>query len=327
MLTAAVVIGINVPAATAASCKPATNIEAIIDDSGSMASSDASANRASAIKLLAGKSGNAKKTLGALIFGSGYDFTTPPEPAAITVFKPTLIGPNIAGMGAALDALVTANHGATDYNAAFNLAKTDNPNADARIFITDGGHNIDAYANGHAGGPPTYVVGMGIGKPTNTTTPTYEPDADRLQRIAKETGGKYFPDVDNGNIQATVNAIDAALNCQTVAKTFTDNFKKVGQVKSKTVSVGSKSKSIDFTLSWASPLDTFSINGISLRNAKGKKVGNLKITRTVGKTYLNVHVSRIKAGKLKFKLKAKTLGSGAFAGVNLTTQAVPSRKN
>lgn len=64
-------------AASAKKCVAATNIEAIIDDSGSMSATDPSANRAAAIKLLIAKSGNAKKTLGALEFGSGYPATRP----------------------------------------------------------------------------------------------------------------------------------------------------------------------------------------------------------------------------------------------------------
>lgn len=336
MLTATLlalsVAGAGAPAAPAAgTCKPATNIEAIIDDSYSMSGSDPSANRAAAIKLLAAKDGNAKKTLGALVFGSPADYLTPPQPGAITVFKPLTIGPNVANISAALDQFVTADHGATDYNSAFALAKTDNPTADARIFITDGGHNEGEYANGHQGGPPTYVVGMGIGKALNQTTPSYEPDSDRLQRIAKETGGKYFPDVDNGNVQSVVNEIDAALNCQTVTKTFTDVFKKAGQSKSKVLAVGAKTKSIDFTLTWANPTDVFTISGITLKNSKGQTIGiskakKLKVKRTAGKTFVNVRVSGLKKGKLKFKLKNKVLTPGLVSGVNLTTQATPRKK-
>jgi hypothetical protein len=45
--------------------------------------------------------------------------------------------------------------GGTDYNAAFDKTKTDPPGAGARIFLTDGGHNVGDYGDGHQGGPPT----------------------------------------------------------------------------------------------------------------------------------------------------------------------------
>jgi hypothetical protein len=315
------------PASAASTCKPASNIEAIIDDSGSMGGTDTDVNRAEAIKLLIAKSGNAKKTLGALEFGSEQTYPTP-IPAAVTLFAPQPIGPNVAAMGAALTNSLKADNGLTDYNAAFALAKTDNPTADARIFITDGGHNAGGYTNGHQGGPPTYVLGLDIGA-ANLADP-YAEDANRLQTIANETAGHYYPNVNTGNIAATVNKVDAALNCQAVVKTFTDTFTKVGQTKSKVVAVGKTTSSADLTLTWASPLDTFSISGISLKTSKGATISiakkRLKIKRTSGKTFLNVNVKGLKPGKLRFKLKIKTLGSSAFGGVTLTTQATPKKK-
>jgi hypothetical protein len=310
------------PASAATNCKVASNIEAIIDDSGSMAGTDFDVNRAEAIKLLISKSD--KKTLGALEFGSDQSYLTPPVPAAVRLFAPLPVGANSGAMKAALDAQLKADNGATDYNSAFALAKTENPAADARIFITDGGHNEGDYANGHQGGPPTYVVGLGIGPASPTDL-----DAQRLQVIANETGGVYYPNVNTGNIAATVNKIDAALNCQAVVKTFTDTFTKVGQTKSKVVSIGNKTKSTDITLTWASPLDLFSITKISLTTPNGSKISvakkRLKIKRTSGKTFLTANIKGLKKGKLHFKLKIKKLGSSAFAGVNLTTQATPKK--
>lgn len=313
------------PASAATTCKPATNIEAIIDDSGSMAGTDYDVNRAAAIELLTSKSANAKKSLGAIEFGSADSYATPPTPAAVALFAPELIGPNVAAMKAALDGNLKADNGGTDYNGAFDLAKSQNPSADARIFITDGGHNEGAYLNGHQGGPPTYVLGLGIG-PASAT----DEDATRLQTIANETAGIYYPSVDTGNIAATVNKVDAALNCQSVAKTFTDIFTKAGQTKSKVISVGSNSKSVDLTMTWASPLDKFSISGLVLKTSNGTKISvakkRLKIKRSSGKTFLDLHIRGVKAGKLHFKLKIKTLGSSTFSGATLTTQVVPSKR-
>lgn len=312
------------PAANAA-CVPATNIEAILDDSGSMIVTDPDVNRVEAIKLLISKSSNAKKTLGALEFGSANPYDTPPLPGATTLFAPELIGPNIASMGTALTNNVKADHGTTDYNAAFAQAKTDNPNANARIFITDGGHNEGAYTNGHTPGPPTYVLGMGIGAASAS-----DADATRLQQIANDTGGVYFPNVNSGNVQATVNQVDAALNCQAISKTFTDLFSKAGQAKAKSLKVGASTRSIDFTLSWKSPLDKFTITNLKLTTSRGTTISvarkHLKIKKNPGNTYVGFHVSGLKRGKLTFKLKNVALASGSYGGVSLTTQAQQSRR-
>jgi hypothetical protein len=290
-----------------------------------MDGTDRDVNRAEAIKLLISKSGNAKKTLGAVEFGSDQSYLTPPIGAAVTLFAPSPIGANIPGMNAALTNNLKADNSATDYNGAFALAKTDNPAANARIFITDGGHNDGEYLNGHLGGPPTYVVGLGIGPASATDF-----DATRLQTIAKDTGGVYYPSVNNGNIAATVNKIDAALNCQAVAKTFSDTFTKAGQTKSKVVSIGSKTTATDLTLTWTSPLDLFTVTKISLKTTSGSTISiakkRLKIKRTSGRTYLTVNIKGLKRGKLRFKVKAKTIASSSFTGVNLTTQAIPTKK-
>ena len=172
--------------------------------------------------------------------------------------------------------------------------------------------------------PHTYVLGLGIGPASSSDL-----DATRLKVIANETKGVYYPNVSTGNIAATVNKVDAALNCQAVAKTFTDTFTKAGQTKSKVVSIGPKTSSADLTLTWASPLDQFTVSGISLKTASGATISiskkRLKIKRSVGKTFMNANIKGLKRGKLRFKLKIKKLGSSTFSGVSLTTQAVPKR--
>lgn len=310
----------NISGASGATCTIANNIEAIIDDSGSMSFSDANVNRSEALKILISKSGNANKTLGAVEFGSQLVTTDPP--AATTVFAPAVIGPNAAAMNGALTTNILADHYSTDYNAAFAQAKTDNPNANARIFLTDGGHNEGDYTNGHQGGPPTYVIGLGIGDTGS--------DAARLQQIATETGGKYYPNVTTGNVSATMNEIDAALNCQKISQTFTDTFSSAGQSKTRSTRISSSTRSIDLVMTWTSPLDVFTIGSLKLKTSRGTTISvarkRLKITRVAGKTFLNVHVSGLKRGKLRFKLRAKTLASGVGAGVTLTTQATQSRR-
>ena len=95
-----------------AGCAPATNIEAIIDDSGSMAGTDPNTLRVKGLKLLI----NTLSTgtfLGAVEFGGGFFSSTP---SADTVFKPEPVGPNAAAMGAALDSKIKADNGSTDYN-------------------------------------------------------------------------------------------------------------------------------------------------------------------------------------------------------------------
>src|SRR3954465_13513633 len=98
-------------ATVSAGCTPRTNIEAIIDDSGSMAITDQKGLRGQAMDLLI----NALPTqtqLGAVEFGSELF----EKGAADNVFPPEPVGANAAAMKSALDAAIQADNGATDYN-------------------------------------------------------------------------------------------------------------------------------------------------------------------------------------------------------------------
>jgi hypothetical protein len=302
------------PSASAA-CTPASNIEAIVDDSISMEFTDANRLRVQAMNLLIDTLGKGT-TLGAVEFGSeGFE-----TPAADTVFPPQPVGPNGNAMRTALDQKIHADNGATDYNAAFAQSDADNPTANARIFLTDGGHDVGTYNEGHlVHSVPTYVIGFGgiaAGE-----------DQARLQKIASDTGGHYFPLKDSAQLQSVMNTIEAALTCQTPPRQFTDLLAK-GQSKTHSVAVGAASKSVQITLTWTSPLDKFKLAGLKLTNKghllavasrPGKKPGKLKVSRTISSTFAVIKVSHLHKGQLSFAVKAATVGSGE-PKVSLTTQ-------
>jgi hypothetical protein len=306
--------GAAAPLAHASACAKATNIEAIIDDSGSMAITDEGRLRVQAMNLLIDTLSPSTQ-LGAVEFGSALLET----PGADTVFPPQPVGPNAAAMRTALDAKIHADNGATDYNAAFAQSDADNPSADARIFLTDGGHDIGTYNEAHlVHNVPTYVIGFGgISLPE---------DQARLKKIAADTGGSYFPLTDSSRLQAVMNNIEAALTCQTPPRQFTDVLAK-GASKSHSIAIGAATKSIQITLTWTSPLDKFNVSGLRLTGPKGliavasrpHKPSKLKVTTTTSSTFAVVKVSHLRKGRLHFAVKATKIGSGA-PKVTLTTQ-------
>jgi hypothetical protein len=319
--------GAQAPSAhAAAACTPATNIEAIVDDSGSMAITDQNRLRVQAMDLLINALGDTT-TLGAIEFGSAEDFTTPPTPAADPVFTPEPVGPNAAAMKSALDTAIQADAGATDYNAAFDTARAANPGAQARIFLTDGGHDVGDYANAHLNPAPpqtpTYVIGFsaGVGAPE---------DQARLQQIASDTGGQYYPLPDSSALQSVMDQIEATLTCQSAPKTFTDSLAQ-GASRPHTVTIAPGSRSAQLALSWTSPLDQFTISGLKIVS-KGKtvavaarKLRKLKVSTKRGSTFVVVKVTHLVRGKLHFKVKAAKIGSGQ-PKVSLTTQVSQARR-
>jgi hypothetical protein len=304
---AAVVCAV-VPGVAAAACTPKSNLEAIIDDSGSMFISDQTKLRVAAMDLLIDTQGNEKRTLGAVEFGTD----------ATPLFGPGLIGQNAAAYKAAMAAAIQADGGGTDYNAAFAAAASHNPQATARIFLTDGEHTaVDPYANGHRGGPPTYVLGLGAGLPGG-------PSDTLLAQIASETGGLYRRADDATQMQAAMFDLNSAIACQAPPRRFNDSFKKVGKPQNHLVTIPSRINTAQFALTWANSADKFTIGGFRVIRrgkvvAQSAKVRRLKVSRRKGATFTTVRVSGLVKGKLRFFVRASKL-SAPGTPVSLTTQ-------
>jgi hypothetical protein len=310
-------------ARAAAACTKATNIEAIVDDSASMTITDPNRLRVQAMDLLINALDSGTQ-LGAVEFGSSFD---PSVPSADVVFPVEPVGANAAAMKSALDTKIQGDAGSTDYNAAFDTGRAADPGAQARIFLTDGGHNAGDYHDAHLNptGPqtPTYVIGFsaGLGQPE---------DQARLQKIASDTGGEYFPLPDSSALQSVMNDIETTLTCQSPPKTFKDNLAQ-GRTKVHNVPLTRKAKSAQIALSWPSPLDRFKITGVRILRggkvvARAAKVRKLKVKVHKGSTFAVVKVTHLVKGKLRFAVKATKIGSGA-PKVTLTTQVSQTRRH
>jgi hypothetical protein len=309
-LTATTTAGASPNGVAAATCVPKSNIEAIIDDSGSMLFTDPNDLRVRAMELFIDNPANDKRTLGAI------EFSTDAQP----LFAPAVISQNRASMKSALAAI--SGDGLTDYNDAFSFAGTHNPNATARIFLTDGEHNNEdgsPYANGHRGGPPVYVIGLGVFGDGDTV----------LQRIASETGGLYRRADTSGQLQSAMFDLNAAIGCLRTPITLKNTFTKTGQTAKRSVRLPAGVRSVNTALSWDDENDKFDIVGIRVVRrgrtvARVATVRHLKVTKRRGATFVTAKISRLVRGKLVFRLKARRLSGGGSA--QLTTQVVRSRR-
>jgi hypothetical protein len=322
---------IAAPAASAKRCARAHNIEAIVDDSGSMSYTDSNRLRVQALDLLI--TTLPKSTyLGAVEFGSADPFLgTPP---AGTVFPPEPVGPNATAMEAALNTAIQADNGATDYNGAFAKADADNPTADARIFLTDGGHNEGVYTEAHLAHPvPTYVIGFGIVAPE---------DLARLEKIANDTGGRYFSLEDSSDLQSEMTEVGAALGCQAPPRQFNDQLSR-GESAAHNVGVTGKTRAIQVTLTWANPIDRFKLYGLRIvaggrtvavarlssspsasASRRRRKPSRLKVKQSRSATFTVLNISHVRKGRLRFRVKAAKLRSAPEA--TLTTQVSQIRR-
>jgi hypothetical protein len=283
---------------SAGGCTPATNIEAIIDDSGSMDFTDPSKFRTTLLDAFAALQQNQGKTLGGVEFGDTADVLFAPAP--------------IPGVVPAMDAsfaLVNADNGSTDYNLAFQTATSANPNANGRIFLSDGGHNVGTYNNGHnSPRVKTDTVGFGSVDPA------------LLNQIAADTGGVAFNLTSSSLVPAVAAGITADMNCKAPPLTFTDAFGHQGQV-SPLHGFKATSRTADILETYDNPASVLAVIGLtsSGKGAKGSSSslaqtarkrggGKVKSTTKAGKGFVAVHLRGLKPGsKIKFRVKATSL--------------------
>lgn len=255
-----------------AQCKPAASLELIVDDSGSMSGNDSLNIRRQAIELLLSKPSSASKVVGATEFGTN----------AGPLFAPAVVSAARPAMTAALSAI--ANDGvdgesSTDYNAAFGAAKTQMPDAGARIFLTDGRHEEGNYDDGHAGGPPTYAIGLNIGRSGQGDAP-----ADLLARIANETGGKYYPlkrtsadtaQAQLARLQRVVNEIASRVDCTNLPTTTTRTLTTQKRTSSPLKYSFAGAKGFEIVTSWPNPAIDVDLTKIYVRDAKGRVIADM----------------------------------------------------
>ena len=327
-------------------CVASNNVEAVIDDSGSMFETDPARLRKRALELIMAKPRNWGKVLGAEEFG---------DPDADVLIQPAPILPAGDKANAKildnLDRLIQADNGGTDYNLAFGSLADANPGATARIFLTDGAHNAGEYRDLHRGGPPTFVIGLSIGR--------RGPDAERLQRIASETKGRYFPAATGATLPPILDAIDSRLNCDLSLDYYVEPEITDDEIQTEETALEEDAYSADVSVSWDDPNDGFEIDEIDLiddssdgqaaRSAQARVVarvtgrriklalvgqgkgvkrrtvhaGRLTLTGARGKAYLALRVNGVHGGqKLRVKIRARKVRGTA----RLSTHVTQSRR-
>ncbi len=317
-LTGLVTLAMVAPSAQSANvpgCTPATNIEAIIDDSSSMLSTDpqdltTGLNlRSQLVSIIAGNALNAGKTMGAVEFGSKATTT---GPAAAILVGPVPIG-TVSAQATFTSALANVKgngplggDSGTDYDGGFALSNLANPAANARIFLSDGEPNPGTYnPAGPSVTPPTktYVVGLGSGVSVSTGSP--------LQQIQSLTGG---PPVFVANMASDLGPVSgdltAALNCKTAPQRFTDNLTRPNQTK--VHSFKATGKTADILTTWGSTSTTIATapqlraQGVTATVSKVKS--KVKSRAQKGATFSAVHLTGLrKKQKIKFTVKASKL--------------------
>ncbi|MGZ5419358.1 MAG: hypothetical protein ACXWES_02425 [Solirubrobacterales bacterium] len=279
-------------------CTRATNVEAVIDDSGSMLGTDTGRLRVTLLDILSGNPTNQGMTMGGVEFGEEAGPVFPVQPIGNAAAQASITGSlaNVQGNGSGVNGDIG---GATNYNAGFTAGNTQNGGANARIFLSDGAPNAGGDPTVHHTPPiKTYVVGF-AGAATGAGAV--------LAEIASSTGGQVLnPAAGALGLQQTAGELLAALNCKTppVTKILT-----IAPQKSKTQTFRAQGTTADVLISWTTPgavivgQPTRSV-GVVATTAKKK----VKATVQKGTTFNALHFTGLKKGKkVKFKVKGKKL--------------------
>jgi hypothetical protein len=274
---------------------------------------------------------NEGEVLGAYEFGSDGSQLFPPQ-----VIRPRGPGSNQPELFELLAKGVGADNGGTNYNAAFTGVASDNPGAQARIFLTDGEHNEGEYADGHRDGPPTYVIGLGIGRRGDA--------ARRLQRIADDTKGRYFAGVTAQNLQPVLNRIDSRLNCDVQLDSDVDTLTEAEPVDSTEAPLDEDAYSYDVGVMWGEDEDTVVPETLVLLDGRGRelaelgsrqlrralarpgrtlRVGDLRARVQRRPTFFGLRLSGVRAAQLRV---AYRLTEARGAGARVTAQVTQSRR-
>lgn len=287
--------GVFAAVADAKKCLKDPEVALIFDDSGSMARTDPNWIRAEALRLFLDKPSTRGMKVGAVEFGSQGG----------SLFRPGIVSEDRKRMMASLwklnnDGFEARGDGfTTSYNAAFRASRRLQPNADARVFLTDGGSTDRRVRIGLAKGAPTYVVGLNIGQARRGKY------ARQLRRIATVSGGRYFPLRKgrrfNANKQMTllqpvINRIAAKLGCGKIAKTVSIEAKRKGQRFGPYGVKFGRHKTIQVQASWARPGTTIKFVNCRVVNRGGRVVADLAGKGRRAK--LKIRVSSNKANKL-----------------------------
>ncbi len=290
-------------AVTSAACTPAKNIEAIIDDSGSMDGSDPGKFRTKLLSAFANIASNNGRIFGGIEFGSTPNI----------LFGPATIPAVNQEMQNSFQQ-VDANNGGTDYQEAWAGATGHNATADARIFLTDGFPNEGGNPDPPQPFVKTYVIALGADFSTNIAAQTL------LNKIASETGGPapYFV-TQAAAVQPIAADIAAQVACSQAPLTFTKTFTRQGEKVTYTFApIGGSS---DIVISWDSPTVVFNpinfqlvgkVGGAkSSASAAGKKKKlkvKVKATAKQGGTFATANAKGLKKAKKALKKKAKRKG-------------------
>jgi hypothetical protein len=312
-------------------CVAATNIEVVIDDSGSMIGNDPDALRSQAVELLVGKPRNEGKVMGAIEFGGESAVLFPPQP-----IEAPGADSNQDELRDILDDEVVGDNGSTNFNSPFAVLKKENPGAKAIILLTDGGHRGPAYENGHRGGPPVYAIGLRVKKSSE--------EGKLLARIADETKGAFFANVRAENIQSAINAVDSRLNCDTDVDVFVDTLGDSGDLSDPNdAELDETTNSVDVTVTWDDEDDEIEPGAIDLTDEDGdvlqrvsastlarvisssrpRRARGLTLRGTSGSAFFTVRISGVKARGLRSRVRARSVAGGR---ARVRTQVAESRR-
>jgi hypothetical protein len=160
------------------------------------------------------------------------------------------------------------------------------------------------------------VIGLGIDAPSPTN-----PDANRLQLIADETGGRYFPNLQQAGVQAVFNEITQALSCSAPPKTIPmPDFLTTRQRVTRAFKPALSAKRTSLVLNWAGTGNRFGFSGVKALDKRGKvlatlsgqgKPKKLRVSRQQADTFQALTIRRMKGlRRYKFTVAASQLSIG-----------------
>ncbi|MGH2549897.1 MAG: hypothetical protein ACRDHN_10930, partial [Thermomicrobiales bacterium] len=154
--------------------------------------------------------------------------------------------------------------------------------------------------------------------------PANSPGRDAQIRISTQgissVGVVGIPRLNASSIVPAINFIESELRCHPIGTTFFDTFTRTATLKPKAIPIGNAT-SADITVSWRSPSDIISVRKLGIESSNKR----VKIARTSGRTWVTLHLTDLRRGKLHFKLFLKQMASVLSGSIKVTTQVATYR--
>ena len=246
--------------AVAAGCRPALNVQAILDDDPyNDEQADPQRIRLKGMQAYVATPRNFGTVLGVSAFDGDGSPVPALEPQEVSAERVDFLKRDLKESISGTDAF-------PGYDRMFGTLADDNPSAGGRIMVIDGYtfRSVRRLKGLTKGSAPTYIVAVGAPPDRNRT------DINQMRRITRETKGRYYEARTARELERALQAIQSRLRCDVEADNYQEELQPEEAEELDEVDLDEDTYSADITLSWRNPDEDYEFDEIEILDEDGE---------------------------------------------------------